>query len=131
MTKKLVVILSLILPFSTGLGKNEDKKNHTNKPSLCSSVLAKKAVIKHLDKIYGKHYLTHPIYVHSDNKLWNICAKRTPLPPKIVRIKISKYSKNCEIISTVHYEDAVVVNTGNYKDFLTMKKKFECHSEQQ
>ena len=129
--KKLIAVLSLTLPVSTCLGKNESNKSNIIKPPLCSSVSAKKAVIKHLDKIYGKHYLNHPIYVRSDNKLWDICAKRSPLPKKIVHTKISKYSKNCEIISTVHYDDAVVVNTGNYKDFLTMKKQFECHSEQQ
>lgn len=87
--------------------------------------------MKRLDKIYGKNYLSQPIIVRSENNVWDVCSKRVPNPKKIVHVKVNKSTKNCEIKSIIHYEDSVVVNTGNTENFLAMKQEIECNPKKQ
>ena len=127
MFKKLL-IFSFIFSFSVCFGK---EGNNSQKIPLCSSQMAKLEVIKRLDKIYGKNYLTQPIIVRSENNVWDVCSKRAPNPKKIVHVKVNKNSKKCEIKSIIHYEDSVVVNTGTTQSFLAMKQEIECNPEKQ
>ena len=123
-----LLIISLIFPFTVCIGKEGNKPQ---KIPLCSPQDAKYEVVKRLDKIYGKNYLIQPIIVRSENSVWDVCSKRMRSPIKIVHVKVNKNSKNCEIKSIFHYEDAVTVNTGDREAFLTMKQKMECNPEKQ
>ena len=105
------------------------ESNNSQKKPQCSALIAKQKVVKRLDKIYGKNYLLQPIIVRSEYNLWDVCSKRVSTPKKIVHVKVNK--KTCEIKSIIHYEDSVVVNTGNTQSFLAMKQAIECNQEKQ
>jgi len=127
MISKLIILFPLF--FSSSVSVAKDGSSKPIKGPLCSSISAKKAAVNRLNKIYEKNYLSFPILVRSQGKLWDVCAKRRLIPKKIVHVKIRKDSKNCEIKSIIHYEDAVVVNTGDTKSFLEMKQQIECNPE--